>query len=128
MASASSSQVLQSCRRPFCLPSSKAVLLLPSIRLPLSSPLPPNSSRYLELLKEGARHWSLDAGYTRWLEGLPSIDSRQRGEEYYTSRGGRPLSALPKIRTGSQQQQQRRGGGGERRRGQRAGGRRAAAA
>lgn len=85
--------------------------------------LPP-IQRYLSLLQEGAQHWQLEPRYTQWLAGLQGLDSRQRGEEYYTA-AGEPLPGLPKIRTGSQPRQQQgrgrgrrgqqqQGGGGER--------------
>ena len=70
-------------------------------------------TRYLRLLQDGAREFQLDAAYREWLDALLSVDSRQRGTQYWTSEDGRPLRAYPKIRTGSTDARtggQRRGG------------------
>ena len=50
----------------------------------------------------GARDWALNTDYCAWLEGLASIDARDRGDEYYHSPSGEKLDAWPKIRTGSE--------------------------
>ena len=102
-------------------------------KAPPPPPAFPAPCSYLSLLQEGAHHWELDPRYTAWLDSLPSVDSRDRGDAYYTAAAsGEPLPALPKIRTGSQPQQGRGGGrggrgggrGGGRRSGERRGGER----
>lgn len=86
--------------------------------LMLCSCCPHAARSYLTLLQEGAAHHRLDPAYVAWLNSIQGIDSRERGDTYYTAAAsGAPLPALPKIRTGSQT---RRGGG--RGRGQRDGG------
>eukprot|EP01065_Artemidia_motanka_P022935 TRINITY_DN27206_c0_g1_i1.p1 TRINITY_DN27206_c0_g1~~TRINITY_DN27206_c0_g1_i1.p1 ORF type:complete len:182 (+),score=42.87 TRINITY_DN27206_c0_g1_i1:253-798(+) len=44
--------------------------------------LPP-PQRYVKLLADGAEQWRLDRDFISWLRGMPTIDSRQRGQEYY---------------------------------------------
>ena len=53
-------------------------------------------------LQTGARDWALDAEYTAWLEGMASVDARDRDEAYYQSPTGEKLEAWPKLRTGSE--------------------------
>ena len=69
----------------------------------------PLRCRYLELLQEGAQHWQLEPAHVQWLASLQGVAGGQRGDAHYTSAGGAPLEALPKVRTGSQPQQRRRG-------------------
>lgn len=47
--------------------------------------------RYLKLLQDGAHEWKLDSNYSAWLDSLPSVPSRDRGAEYFTSPAGRPI-------------------------------------
>ncbi|BDA50341.1 hypothetical protein COCOBI_16-0170 [Coccomyxa sp. Obi] len=60
----------------------------------------PPADRYLKLLQDGAREWRLDSGYSAWLDSLPSVPSRSRGPDYYTSPSGAPVKGLPRIWTG----------------------------
>lgn len=57
--------------------------------------LPTLPRRYLKLLQDGAREWQLDSSYTDWLDSLPSVPSRSRGPDYYTSPSGAPVKVLP---------------------------------
>ena len=47
--------------------------------------------RYLKLLQTGAQEWNLDSDFTAWLLGMPCVDQRARGPEYYTSPEGAPV-------------------------------------
>jgi hypothetical protein len=42
-------------------------------------------------LQAGAQEWKLDSSFTAWLLGLPCVDQRARGPEYYTSPEGAPV-------------------------------------
>lgn len=64
--------------------------------------------RYLGLLQTGAKENSLEPSYVAWLEGLKSVDARQRGKEYYSSPEGIELMGWPKIRVGMEDR--KRGG------------------
>ena len=50
--------------------------------------------------QEGAREFGLSEGYTAWLAGMRGIDSKERGDEYYSTEDGSPLEGMPKIRVG----------------------------
>jgi len=64
--------------------------------------LPP-ITRYLSLLQMGARDWQLDKSYCQFLDDLTSVDSRERGHEYYSSLDGKNrLDPWPKIRVCSE--------------------------
>lgn len=68
--------------------------------------------------QEGAREFGLSEGYTAWLAGMRGIDSKERGDEYYSTEDGSPLEGMPKIRVGGTDGGGR-GSGRRRQRGQR---------
>lgn len=41
------------------------------------------TKRYIDLIQRGAQKMNLDAKYCEWLNGIPGIDSKKRGKEYY---------------------------------------------
>ena len=64
----------------------------------------------------GAHDWGLAEAYCKWLDALPSVDARDRGDEYYLSVEGDTLEAWPKTRVGADDAS-RRNKGDRRRRG-----------
>eukprot|EP00957_Ditylum_brightwellii_P186888 14231886-Ditylum_brightwellii.AAC.1 len=42
------------------------------------------STRYIGLITRGAREMKLDESYCDWLEQIPSVEDKARGDEYYT--------------------------------------------
>ena len=55
----------------------------------------------------GAQEWGLDTTYCDWLNALPSVETNDRGDEYYTSVEGDRLKAWPKKRVGDASQRRR---------------------
>jgi len=69
--------------------------------------LPP-TARYLSLLQTGAHDWGLHPAYCKWLDALPSIDARDRGDAYYLSVEGDKLESWPKMRVGDANNRRKR--------------------
>jgi len=61
------------------------------------------TGRYLNLLKDGAKSWPLDAKYCEWLDSLSSVHQDRRDIRYYESvADGSRLPPWPKSRADSQ--------------------------
>ncbi|EIE22916.1 hypothetical protein COCSUDRAFT_53699 [Coccomyxa subellipsoidea C-169] len=106
-------------------PSVRALAFISPPDLLIQEGMPP-SDRYLKLLQDGAHEWNLDSKYTAWLDSLPSVHSRDRGADYYTSPTGNAIKGLPRIWTGGDSVdswgRRQSGRGGQRGRGRGGGG------
>ncbi|GAQ83573.1 RNA ligase/cyclic nucleotide phosphodiesterase [Klebsormidium nitens] len=68
--------------------------------------LPP-STRYLNLIKSGAKEWGLHPNYVAWLDSLPAVDAQARGPEYWRSPAGLKLPPSQYSRRGGRGRSQR---------------------
>jgi len=70
------------------------------------------TDRYVKLIQTGAKQMGIDASYRKWLDQIPSVPDKERGQEYYQTQSapGKRVTENSKRKGGSVPSSSRQGG------------------